>query len=114
MNSPSAEILKAAMTPLIVYDADGRELVIRRLTALDRLRLFKALGPMLSQNNLYLGMATLAVSVTAIDSVPVPAPVTENQVEALVSRLGDSGISAVAAALAAGSTPDMGSAAQGN
>ena len=67
--------------------------------ALDRLRLFKAIGPMLAQNPPYLGMAMLASSVTAIDDVPVPAPATESQIEALISRLGDTGISAVADAL---------------
>jgi hypothetical protein len=114
MSSPSAQIVSAAMAPLVVRDADGRELVLRRLTALDRLRLFKALGPSLSQNSLYLGMATLAAAVTAIDTIPVPCPVTEGQLEALVGRLGDTGIAAVAAAFAAEPQPLMGSAAQGN
>jgi hypothetical protein len=41
-------------------------------------------------------MAILASSVTAIDDVPVPLPSTETQIEALVSRLGDSGIEAIA------------------
>ena len=114
MTPPSVQIVSAAMLSLVVRDADGRELVLRRMTALDRLRLFKAIGPVLSQNNLYLGMATLAASVTCIDSVPVPAPATEAQIEALVARLGDGGIAAVAAAFAAAPAPVMGSAEQGN
>jgi hypothetical protein len=114
MTAPSVQIVSAAMLPLVVRDADGRELVLRRMTALDRLRLFKAIGPVLSQNNLYLGMATLAASVTSIDTVPVPAPATETQIEALVARLGDSGIAAVAAAFAAAPATEMGSAEQGN
>jgi hypothetical protein len=114
MNSPTAQIINAAMAPLVVRDADGRELVLRRLTALDRLRLFKAIGPILSQNNLYLGMATLAASVTSIDTIPVPAPANEGQIEALVARLGDVGIAAVAAAFAAEPQVSMGSTAQGN
>ncbi len=114
MATPSVQIVSAAMLPLVVRDADGRELVLRRLTALDRLRLFKAIGPVLSQNNLYLGMATLAASVTSVDSVPVPAPTTEGQIEALVARLGDVGIAAVAAAFSAEAVPVMGSAEQGN
>jgi hypothetical protein len=59
-------------------------------------------------------MATLAAAVIAIDTIPVPSPVTEGQLEALVGRLGDSGIAAVAAAFAADAQPLMGSAAQGN
>ena len=114
MNSPSAQIVAAATAPLVVRDADGRELVLRRMTSLDRLRLFKALGPVLSQNNAYLGMAMLAASVIAIDAVPVPAPATEGQLEALVGRLGNIGIEAVASALSLGTAPASGSAAQGN
>jgi hypothetical protein len=110
----SAQIVGSAMAPLVVRDAEGRELVLRRLTALDRLRLFKAIGPVQSQNNLYLGMATLAAAVTAIDQVPVPPPATEAQIESLVARLGDSGIAAVADALANHVQPVMGSAEQGN
>ncbi len=112
--SPSAQIVAAAAATVSVRDADGRELTLRRITALDRLRLFKAIGPVLSQNNAYLGMAMLAASVSMIDSVPVPPPVTEGQIEALVARLGDSGIAAAAAALAANPAPQIGSAAQGN
>ena len=44
-------------------------------------------------------MALIASSVNAIDDVPVPTPVNETQIEAMVARLGDSGISAVAEAL---------------
>ncbi len=114
MTSPSAQIINSAGAPMVVRDADGRELVLRRLTALDRLRLFKAIGPTLSQNNLYLGMATLAASVTAIDTIPVPAPASEGQLEALVARLGDVGIAAVALAFSAEPQMTIGSAAQGN
>jgi len=114
MMGPSAQIVAAALAPLVVRDSDGRELVLRRLTALDRLRLFKAIGPTLSQNNAYLGMAMLASCVVAIDTVPVPAPVTEGLVEGLVGRLGDAGIAAVAAALAETPSSDCGSTEQGN
>ncbi len=69
------------------------------MTVLDRLRLFKAAGPQLAQNGPWLGIALLACSVTAIDDVPVPMPGTELQIEALVARLGDTGIAAAAAAL---------------
>jgi hypothetical protein len=44
-------------------------------------------------------MAILASSVTAIDDIPIPSPSTETQIEALVSRLGDSGIEAIAEAI---------------
>ncbi len=82
-----------------VRDGLGRRLLLRRLNALDRLRLFKAVGPALSENAAYLGMAMLAVSVAAVDDVPLPMPASEAQLEALVSRLGDEGLEAVAATM---------------
>jgi hypothetical protein len=97
--TPSTSIMTSASNTETVTDDDGRQLTIRRLTALDRLRLFKAAGPILAQNQPWLGMALIASSVNAIDEVPVPTPANEVQIEAMVARLGDSGISAVAQAL---------------
>jgi hypothetical protein len=98
--TPSATLIAAASASQTVVDAEGRRLILRQLTALDKLRLFKAAGPTLAHNQPWLGMAILACSVVAIDDVPVPPPINEHQIEALVSRLGDSGIAAAASALA--------------
>jgi hypothetical protein len=97
--TPSASILATASATQTVIDDEGRCLTVRRLTALDRLRLFKAAGPQLAQNQPWLGMALIATSVAAIDDIPVPPPVTESQIEAMVGRLGDSGVSAIARVL---------------
>lgn len=93
---------------MTVTDTDGRRLDLRTLNALDKLRLFKAAGPALSRNEPWLGMALLACSVSAIDDVPVPMPADERGIEALVQRLGDAGLAAVAGALA----PEPGQRAQ--
>jgi hypothetical protein len=107
-DTPSARLIAAAQAAPDVTDTQGRRLTLRRLTALDKLRLFKAAGPVLAQNQPWLGMAILAASVVAIDDVPVPPPVNEAQVEALVGRLGDAGIAAIAAALApAAEAPEL-------
>lgn len=98
--TPSARLIAAAQAAPCVTDAQGRRLQLRKLTALDKLRLFKAAGPVLAQNQSWLGMAALAASVAAIDEVPVPPPGNEAQIEALVARLGDSGIAAIGATLA--------------
>jgi hypothetical protein len=97
--TPSSSIITSAAAEETVTDDDGRRLTIRKLTALDRLRLFKAAGPVLAQNQPWLGMALLASSVSAIDDMPVPAPTNEVQIEAMVARLGDQGIAAIARAL---------------
>jgi len=80
-------------------DRSGRTLVIHRPTALDTLRLFKAAGPTLAQNEAWLAMAGLACAVREIDGVPSPMPTNETQIEALVSKLGDDGLAAVATLL---------------
>lgn len=98
-DTPSSRLIAAAQSAMEVTDSQGHRLALRRLTALDKLRLFKAAGPELAHNQPWLGMAVLAASVSAIDDVPVPQPATEAQIESLVSRLGDHGLAAAAAAL---------------
>jgi hypothetical protein len=114
MDTPAHRLVAAATAEFQVADGGGRTLTLRRLDALDRLRLFKALGAELSLNTPYLGMALLACSVTAIDGVPVPPPVTEDHLEALVRRLGDHGIAAAADALDGGETGELGATDPGN
>ena len=97
--TPTASILAAATATQTIVDGDGRRLAIRRLTALDRLRLFKAAGPTLAQNQPWLGMALIASSVVAIDDVPVPPPVSNCRSKAMIGRLGDTGVSAIAQVL---------------
>jgi hypothetical protein len=94
--SPSQTIVREAAKTRSVVDQTGRRLVLRRLTALDTLRLFKAAGPTLAQNEPWLSMASLAFSVLEIDGVPIPGPSTESQIESLIDRLGDEGLAAIA------------------
>src|SRR5271168_2333852 len=96
MITPSQTIVRESARTFTTVDTNGRRLSLRRLTALDTLRLFKAAGPMLAQNKPCLSMAGLAFSVLEIDGVPVPAPITEAQIEGLVERLGDDGLAAIA------------------
>lgn len=97
--TPTASLLAAANEQLSATDRTGRTITARHLNALDKLRLLKAAGPVLSDNQAWLGVAMLAASVVEIDSVPVPMPASEKQIEALVSKLGDAGLDAVAAVL---------------
>jgi hypothetical protein len=106
MDKPSSRLIAAAREEFSAVDRTGRTVSVRRMDALDRLRLFKTLGPALSVNTPYLGMALIAASVSSIDGVPVPPPVTEEQLEALVRRLGDDGLAAVADALDAADRHD--------
>ena len=94
--TPTDSITARSLTLRTVVDELGRTITVRQLTALDTLRLFKVAGPELARNQPWLSLATLAFSVVEIDSVPVPAPATEAQVERLVERLGDEGLNAIA------------------
>src|SRR5690349_13722289 len=94
--SPSQTIIRQAQQTSTTTDQKGRKLVVRQLTALDTLRLLKAAGPELSQNASWLSMAGLAFSVVEIEGIPVPQPTTEAQIESIVDRLGDEGLTAVA------------------
>jgi len=94
--SPSQTIVRYDRATFTATDEKGRKLLLRRLTALDTLRLFKAAGPELSQNAAWLSMAGLASSVLEIDGVPIPPPTTEAQVESLIDRLGDEELTAIA------------------
>jgi hypothetical protein len=99
VTTPTELVVSAASQTIQTRDNLGRTLTIRRLHALDRLRLLKLAGPELSQNDAWLNIAALAVSVTEIDGVPRAPPVTERQVETTVSELGDLGLQAAAEAL---------------
>lgn len=99
MMTPTTAVVQSAAASQTITDADGRVIELRQMTALDKLRLFKAAGASLSQNEMWLGMALLACSVTAIDGVPVPQPANEMQIESMVARLGDVGLAAAGEAL---------------
>jgi hypothetical protein len=77
-----------------VTDTEGHRLQVRQPTVLDKLRLFKAVGSDMAQNEPYLGLALTACAVKAIDGVPVPHPSNEQQIENLIIRLGDAGMNA--------------------
>ena len=93
--TPSARIVAEAAAPSEVTDALGRVLEVRRPGALDRLRLFKALGPALAQNERYVGYAMLAMCVARSMGCRCRSRRNEGQLEALVQRLGDAGMVAI-------------------
>lgn len=94
MSTPSQRLIAEANAALTVQDSLGRTIEFRHPTALDRLRLFRVIGSF-ADNNRYLGMAMLAVSVTAVDGIPMPFPTAESGIEAAIHRLGDAGIDAI-------------------
>ena len=59
--TPTQSFVAAAEHIRDITDASGRILTIRRPSTLDRLHLFKAVGPTLAANDRYLGLAMLGV-----------------------------------------------------
>lgn len=96
---PSRRIIHDAHQVVCVRDTQNRKIEFRRPNALDTLRLLKAAGPELSQNEAWLSMASLAFAVTSIDDVPTPQPANEGQIEGLIDKLGDAGVAAIAEAI---------------
>jgi hypothetical protein len=96
-----------------VRDGAGRLIELRRLGVVEQLRLFKLLGPELSENRAYVGLARVAAAVAVVEGVPVPFPGGEAGIEAVLERLGEDGVEAVAAALAGPAAEQM-LAAAGN
>lgn len=90
-----------------VKDKAGRVLELRRVGVLEQLRLFKALGPELSENRAYVGLARVAAAVAMVDGVPLPFPAHEAGIEAALERLGEDGVEAVGQALLAHEERDL-------
>ena len=49
----------------------------------------------MSENSAWLGMAALTIAVVSIDGIPVPSPASENQIEAIIGKLGEHGMTAI-------------------
>lgn len=93
--TPSQVAVNSANAVTVVKDALGREIGIKKMLTLDRLRMFEVVGPENSKNDQYLGYAALAFSVVSIDGVAYSRPTNKLQLEALVQHLGDEGMEAV-------------------
>ncbi len=77
-----------------VVDSAGRVIKIKKLSALDRVRLFKAEGATHSENRMLSSYYATAASVVELDGAPVPFPSTELQLDAIVGRLDEHGLEA--------------------
>jgi hypothetical protein len=94
-----------------VTDDTGRVLKVRKLSALQRVRLFKAEGAINSENRMLGSYYSTAASVIEIDGAPVPFPSSELQLDALVGRLDEHGLAAAITALIALAPPGESTAA---
>ncbi len=98
-DTPSESIIKAAQQPSDTTDSKGRVIGIKKMGALDRLKMFEVIGADNAKNEPYLGYAALAFHVCSIDGDPVMRPANKIQLEGLINRLGDEGLEAVGQSL---------------
>ena len=89
--TPSETIIRSApgRKTAVVTVGSGRQITVRRLSALDRRRAAKAIGSELVTNALYANYALLACSITGIDGDPIYMPASQQQIEAVITRVGD-------------------------
>ena len=96
--TPSQVVLRRAGEAVLVTDALGRCLKVKRIGALARYDLLRLLGPDAAGHADLIGLALVAQSVCEIDGEPVATSRTERELRALIQRLDDEGLDAASAA----------------
>lgn len=98
-DTPSEAVVKSATEIKYVTDVRGRKLGVQRPRALLRFRLLKILGADNARNDPLLGNAMLAFLVVDINGDRLPPINSERMLEAMIDRLDDDGLAAVAECL---------------
>jgi hypothetical protein len=99
--APKSNVTVIDARTATVRDSEGRLLKVRRLSAIDRVKLFRAMGAVDAENRAIGSYAATAVSVTAIDDMPVTFPQSSISLDALITRLDTHGLEAAVTALVA-------------
>lgn len=90
----SEQVTLAAKKEFTVTDALGRKITIRKPNVLLQYRLMKFLGEAAS-NVAYMRMVTPITYLIDIDGEAIPQPNTSRELDALIQRLDEEGISAL-------------------
>ena len=107
--STEASIVPLTPTQAIVLDANrieyttdtmGRRLGVKRVNASLRRKVLKAMSADSGEKGQLFIMAATACCCVSIDGIDVPFPTTELQIDALIDRLEQEGLEAVATTIA--------------
>jgi hypothetical protein len=79
---------------------DGRQIGVRRMGPMDRMRMCSIIGAENSKNEIYLSMAVPAYCAASIEGDNVPRPQTVLAIEAVAERLGDAALLQITLAIA--------------
>lgn len=93
--TPSEQIV-AAKADVSVSDSTGRTIVLRQPDVLAQFDVVEALGDV-AMNQAYMAMVFPILFVISINGDMIGTPSSKAEVRALIKRLGDSGVQAVAA-----------------
>lgn len=96
IRAPSAELIADGKKQVrLSPDPRGRVITLAKPGVLAQFRLVKMMGAAAS-NQAYMSMILPILFVTGIDGDPVHAPTSEREIEALIQRLDEDGVSHVA------------------
>jgi hypothetical protein len=98
---PSDEVVQQSLLPCNVSDIRGRVFTLQKPGVLAQFRMIEMLGGELAQNQVYVGMVLPLMYIAEIDGEPVPRMTTKRELEALIQRLDEDGIMAVASGVEA-------------
>ncbi|GGY07106.1 hypothetical protein [Paludibacterium paludis] len=93
--APAASLQARLDRTVEVTDALGRTLTLKKPGVLDQLHLIETLGAT-AKNDMYLNIVVPILYVVAIDGDTVYKPASKRELEAIVQRLDEDGLQAVA------------------
>ena len=93
-DTPSSQIIAAAIKEAETTDAAGRTIKLRKPGVLAQYRLIEAVGDS-AKNEVYMAMVMPLLFVVNIDGEDVEPIARKSELEALIQRLGDDGVSCV-------------------
>ena len=96
--TPSQQIVAKAASETVITDGRGRSIRLKKPGALAQFRLIEVLGDT-AKNEVYVSMVMPLIFVTEIDGEAIFPPTRKSEVEAMIQRLDEDGISAVQAAV---------------
>ena len=96
--TPSEQIIKQATNEVTITDILNRVILLRKPNPLSQYRIVEAVGNS-AENRVYMAMVLPLIYVASIDGLPVVMINNKQQLEALIQRLDEDGISAVATAV---------------
>lgn len=96
-HDPGAAAPAPASAESAIVDARGRRITLKRPPVLRQFDLILAVGPDTARNDTFMQLVLPLLWVSAIDDEPIKPPRSKAELDALIQRLDDEGLSAVTA-----------------